>query len=86
MSEILKVIDVDVHNELKKPQDLVPYLPEPWKTRVAASGIGMMGSGYWSPVGGMRKDTKPPGGGWKDRTRIICSNNYWKSTIWNMSF
>ncbi|MCU6794452.1 amidohydrolase [Paenibacillus sp. WQ 127069] len=63
VSEILKVIDVDVHNELKKPQDLVPYLPEPWKTRVAASGIGMMGSGYWSPVGGMRKDTKPPGGG-----------------------
>lgn len=62
MSESYKVIDVDVHNE-QNDSVFVPYLPEPWKSRVAASGIGMAGSGYYSPVGVLRRDSVPPGGG-----------------------
>lgn len=58
-----KVIDVDIHNELHSPMQLVPYLSEPWKSRVASTGIGMPGSGYWSPVGVMRTDCLPPTGG-----------------------
>jgi predicted TIM-barrel fold metal-dependent hydrolase len=63
MDKDLRIIDVDVHNDLKSPQELVPYLPEPWRTRVAASGIGMPGHGYMSPVGVVRKDCMPPSGG-----------------------
>jgi len=62
MSESFPVIDVDVHNE-QNDSVFVPYLPEPWKSRVAASGIGMAGSGYYSPVGVLRRDSVPPGGG-----------------------
>lgn len=62
MSESIPVIDVDVHNE-QNDSVFVPYLPEPWKSRVAASGIGMAGSGYYSPVGVLRRDSVPPGGG-----------------------
>lgn len=62
MSESYRVIDVDVHNE-QNDSAFVPYLPEPWKSRVAASGIGMAGSGYYSPVGVLRRDSVPPGGG-----------------------
>lgn len=63
MSERNQVIDVDVHNDLKSPLELAQYLPEPWKTRVESSGVGMPGHGYWSPVGVMRKDCLPPSGG-----------------------
>lgn len=62
MTERFKVIDVDVHNE-QNDSDLVPYLPEPWKSRVARSGLGTIGSGYYSPVGVMRRDAIPAGGG-----------------------
>jgi hypothetical protein len=58
-----KIIDVDVHNQLKSPKDLLPYLPEPWESRVASSGIGMPGRGYSSPVGVLRQDCLPPTGG-----------------------
>lgn len=58
-----KVIDCDVHNALKSHLDLVPYLEEPWKTRVAENGLGLMFSGYYSPIGVGRKDAVPPGGG-----------------------
>jgi uncharacterized protein len=40
MSTNLKVIDVDVHNQLKSSDDLLPFLPEPWKSQVARLGIG----------------------------------------------
>ncbi|GIP37806.1 amidohydrolase [Paenibacillus sp. J31TS4] len=60
--ERYKVIDVDVHNE-QSDAALVPYLQEPWRSRVAASGIGMAGSGYYSPMGVLRRDAIPPGGG-----------------------
>ncbi|WP_156430897.1 amidohydrolase family protein [Paenibacillus sp. FJAT-26967] len=62
LTESFKVIDADVHNE-QDDAALVPYLPEPWRSRVARSGIGMAGSGYYSPVGVMKKDAIPPGGG-----------------------
>ncbi|MBD2863926.1 amidohydrolase family protein [Paenibacillus oceani] len=62
MTESFKVIDVDVHNE-QNDSALVPYLTEPWKSRVAAGGIGSVGSGYHSPVGVLRRDAVPPGGG-----------------------
>ncbi|MEF3311625.1 amidohydrolase family protein [Paenibacillus sp. GYB004] len=62
MTESFKVIDVDVHNE-QNDSALVPYLPEPWKSRVAAGGIGSVSSGYHSPVGVLRRDAVPPGGG-----------------------
>ena len=58
-----KVIDTDVHNSLKSPRDLLPYLPEPWKSRVAQSGLGMPGHGYYNPMGVNRKDCRPPSGG-----------------------
>ncbi|MEK3724545.1 amidohydrolase family protein [Paenibacillus sp. FSL H8-0034] len=58
-----KIIDVDVHNQLKSPKDLLPYLPEPWRTRVASSGIGMPDRGYQTPIGVLRQDCLPPTGG-----------------------
>ncbi|MGG4341983.1 amidohydrolase family protein [Paenibacillus lautus] len=58
----MKIIDVDVHNE-QDDRALLPYLQEPWRSRVAASGIGYAGSGYYSPIGVMKKDSIPPGGG-----------------------
>jgi predicted TIM-barrel fold metal-dependent hydrolase len=63
MKPDLKVIDVDVHNELTGIKQLLPYLPEPWRTRVAATGIGVPGHGYASPIGFMRSDCRPPAGG-----------------------
>jgi predicted TIM-barrel fold metal-dependent hydrolase len=59
----IKIIDTDVHNTLKSDKQLVPYLPEPWKSLVAASGIGIPGAGYRSPIGFMRQDCRPPSGG-----------------------
>ncbi|MGN7455737.1 amidohydrolase family protein [Paenibacillus pasadenensis] len=55
------IIDADIHNE-QEDRALLPYLPEPWRSRVAGSGIGYAMSGYWSPVGVMRKDALPPNG------------------------
>jgi predicted TIM-barrel fold metal-dependent hydrolase len=63
MKMSMKLIDVDVHNELKSHKDLLPYLAEPWKSRVDTSGFGMLSGGYWSPVGVFRKDCLPPSGG-----------------------
>jgi len=57
------IIDVDVHNQLRGPGDLLPYLAEPWRSRVAEFGIGMPDRGYPSPIGVLRKDCIPPAGG-----------------------
>src|SRR5687768_15771708 len=62
MAEDFKVIDADVHNE-QNDADLLPYLAEPWRSRVATTGIGYAGSGYYSPVGVMKKDAIPASGG-----------------------
>jgi predicted TIM-barrel fold metal-dependent hydrolase len=58
-----KIIDVDIHNQIRSAQSLVPYLPEPWKSHVARSGIGMPDRGYPSPFGVLRQDCIPPTGG-----------------------
>jgi hypothetical protein len=29
-----KIIDCDVHNQIKGPHSLLPYLKEPWRSRV----------------------------------------------------
>lgn len=50
-----KVIDCDVHTAYSSNKALVPYLPEPWKSMVARSGIHMPGT-YVSPIGVQRKD------------------------------
>lgn len=63
MSRKQQVIDTDVHNDLKSPKELAPYLPEPWRSRVVTSGLGINGSGYWSSVGVLRQDCIPPSGG-----------------------
>lgn len=63
MTAVQKVIDTDVHNTFKTPYDLAEYLPEPWKTKVATSGIGNAWHGIWSPIGVFRKDCLPPDGG-----------------------
>ncbi|MNH92863.1 hypothetical protein D3C73_454500 [compost metagenome] len=63
MNKEMKCMEVDVHNDLMSPQELVPYLLEPWRSRVASSGIGLPGHGYCSPVRGVRKDCIPPSGG-----------------------
>ncbi|WP_135548164.1 amidohydrolase family protein [Paenibacillus cymbidii] len=62
MSPLTKVIDCDVHNQFNHYTDLVPYLKEPWKSRVASLGIHV-GFTYTSPIGVMRKDAVPPNGG-----------------------
>lgn len=57
------LIDSDVHHTYRSSKDLLPYLPEPWKTQVARGrGLGA-GHGYSSPLGVNREDAVPPGGG-----------------------
>jgi predicted TIM-barrel fold metal-dependent hydrolase len=63
LSDKLKIIDCDVHNALRSERDLLPYLPDVWKDRVAQAGLGLMYSGYYSPVGVGRQDATPPSGG-----------------------
>jgi predicted TIM-barrel fold metal-dependent hydrolase len=63
LSEKLKVIDSDVHHSLRSDRDLLPYLADTWKDRVARAGLGLLYSGYYSPIGVGRQDALPPGGG-----------------------
>jgi predicted TIM-barrel fold metal-dependent hydrolase len=55
-------IDTDVHNAINNPRDLLPYLPKAWHAQWLGQGIGVPGL-YYSPIGVMRKDAKPPNGG-----------------------
>ncbi|MDF2718784.1 MAG: amidohydrolase [Paenibacillus sp.] len=55
----MKIIDVDVHNQLRSPRDLQPYLRQPWKSQ----GIALPSSGYPSPISMLRPNCTPPGGG-----------------------
>lgn len=59
MNHPMKVIDCDVHNDIGS---IVPYLKEPWKSRVAQFGV-QISFMYNSPIGVLRKDAIPPGGG-----------------------
>jgi predicted TIM-barrel fold metal-dependent hydrolase len=62
MESSYQLIDVDVHNQLSSPQQLAPYLKQPWKSRVEKFGL-QYGITYFSPIGVIRKDDIPPGGG-----------------------
>jgi predicted TIM-barrel fold metal-dependent hydrolase len=65
MDTTIEVIDVDVHNEFRDIKQLLPYLPEMWQQRLlnTAPGYGLPGHGYFSPVGVVRRDCRPPSGG-----------------------
>lgn len=61
-SQALRLIDADVHNWLQAP-DIVPYLSGYWREWIGQRGTGVPGGAYSSPVGVLRGDAKPPGGG-----------------------
>jgi predicted TIM-barrel fold metal-dependent hydrolase len=56
------IIDSDVHNAIRQPKDLIPYLPRAWHEQWLSSGPGY-GGGWYSPIGVMRKDAVPDDGG-----------------------
>jgi predicted TIM-barrel fold metal-dependent hydrolase len=62
MKKEYSIIDCDVHNQIRGPQSLLPYFKEPWRSRVEQFGF-QMGNTYQSPIGFLRKDDIPPGGG-----------------------
>lgn len=59
----LNLIDCDVHQTFRDHRELLPYLNETWHYRVSAGGFGAPASGYWSPVGVLRRDATPKAGG-----------------------
>jgi predicted TIM-barrel fold metal-dependent hydrolase len=76
---MMGIIDCDVHNAFRSPTDLLPYLPAVWKPRVTEAGFGAAASGYFSPVGVMRRDAKPadgPEGSSPDLTRAQLLDAY----------
>jgi len=56
------LIDCDVHNTFTSFLDLLPFLDDAWKPRVSAASFGGIPSGYYSPVGVMRRDAQPDAG------------------------
>lgn len=56
------IVDCDVHNTFQNFLDLLPYLDDAWKPRVTANSFGGIPSGYYSPVGVMRRDAQPDDG------------------------
>lgn len=58
----LRLIDADVHNWLDA-SDLMPYLSDYWRHWVKMHGMGVAKAGYASPIGVLRSDAVPPGGG-----------------------
>jgi len=57
------IIDTDVHDDLKGPADLFPYLEKYWIEVIKLSGLPVPFHGYRSPVGVKRYDATPPDGG-----------------------
>lgn len=55
----LSLIDTDVHQSWEDEAELVAYLPEHWQER----GIDVPESHWHQPVGYLRDDATPPGGG-----------------------
>lgn len=56
------IIDCDVHQTRRSDEELLPYLPEPWKSEVKQYGQRRLESGIINE-GGMRWDSTPPDGG-----------------------
>ncbi len=61
-SRRIEIVDCDVHNAFRSYLDLLPYLADVWKPRVTATSYGGVPSGYFSPVGVMRRDARPDDG------------------------
>jgi hypothetical protein len=57
-----RTIDADVHNAIASPKDLLPFLPKDWHSQWLSVGPDYSG-GWYSPIGVMRKDATPEGGG-----------------------
>jgi len=55
MSNAVRIVDADVHNTYRSTDELLPYLPEPHRSRMADGGLGYPGSGYYSVVGVLRR-------------------------------
>lgn len=52
------IIDTDVHNAIRKQQDMLPFLAKVWHKQWMEEGVGVYGQ-YHSPIGVMRKDAVP---------------------------
>jgi predicted TIM-barrel fold metal-dependent hydrolase len=57
-----QLIDTDVHNIIKNPKDLLPYMAKPWHQQWLGAGTGI-GQPYFSTVGVLRRDAVPDSGG-----------------------
>lgn len=56
------LIDSDVHNA-SSAEELMPFLSKYWQEFVRQHGAGPAANNYKSPVGVLREDARPPGGG-----------------------
>lgn len=55
------LIDTDVHNGIKRREDLLPYLPKVWHEQWLSQATGL-GQPFYSPVGVLRQDAVPEDG------------------------
>lgn len=58
----VKVIDTDVHVEPRCFEELIPYLPEPWRSRDINQRVPYSRATYRTLDGGGRKDSYPTHG------------------------
>ena len=45
---VTALVDCDIHHTVKKPDDLLPYLPRVYQERVIDQGFLLPGSGYFN--------------------------------------
>jgi predicted TIM-barrel fold metal-dependent hydrolase len=71
MTELINVVDTDIHPQTRTDEELAQYMPEPWRSRIFAkrarrSPTTSPASVYTGPqydVIGARRETVPPDGG-----------------------
>jgi predicted TIM-barrel fold metal-dependent hydrolase len=57
------VIDCDFHHVWRSMDELLPFVPEPYRSEIARYGFRQLASGIRYEEGGQRWDAQPPGGG-----------------------
>ncbi|WP_102349017.1 amidohydrolase family protein [Bacillus sp. Marseille-P3661] len=63
LTEAPKLIDCDLHNALRDPKDLLPFLPKVWHQQWLEVGVDAVeGAKSYTPVGLYRKDAAPAPG------------------------
>jgi predicted TIM-barrel fold metal-dependent hydrolase len=62
MGDAPTLIDLDVHNEIARKEDLLPFLPKAWHRQWLESGHGLANKA-WSSAGLIRMDAVPENGG-----------------------